>query len=261
MRQCFDDNAQPLPDMFAQVFGNLQAQNAPLERWGATKRWKQIAALHGSLEASLAKLMGVYDDWYRRWRTRMFDAMVTVPTELSRLNQIRYAAVVLSVRDMQECFAMRQRLIAEMNGTIMSAGLCGYRRGFDTWPDDIEKLYTAFFPKKYDFDPYDKEYGHFIYRDVAGNKKQIDSVWGRVMVDGAVLYSRSGNYDDDGFKAHDQTGGASDFIVWPALRQLARQSGMASGASSGSGGASTGNGVGNGVGNGAGNGAGSGAAQ
>ncbi|MFO0828579.1 MAG: hypothetical protein U0572_10585 [Phycisphaerales bacterium] len=226
LRECFDDNAQPSPTMFAQVFADMQSSNAPLERFGAVKRWNQIAALHGSLESSLQKLNDVYDDWWRRWRTRQYDSMLTVPTEFARLNRIRYAAVVLAIQDLQDAFALRRRLVTEINGTVLSAGICGYYRGFNTWPNDIERIYTAFAPKKFDFDPYDKEYGRFIYKYLGGTKRTIETVeWGPVTVDTAVLYARNDDHNDDGFRAHSVGGASGDFVVWPPLRQLARTSG------------------------------------
>ena len=225
LRSCFDENQQASPELFAQVFAGIQSDRAPLERFGAVKRWTQLAALHGSLESSLAKLEAVYDDWWRRWRTRQYDSMMTVPTDLSRLNPVRYAAVILSVRDLQDSFTLRRRLIAEFDGTVMSAGLCAYKRGFGTWPDDVEKLYTAFFPKRYDFDPYDSEYGRFIFKNISGAKRPIETIWGRVFVDGAVLYARSNDHNDDDFRLHDAAGLSGDFVVWPALHQLARSGG------------------------------------
>ncbi|MDZ4832096.1 MAG: hypothetical protein SGJ09_18120 [Phycisphaerae bacterium] len=225
LRQCFDDSSQASPTMFAQVFAGMQSDKAPLERFGAVKRWSQLAALHGSLESSLTKLENVYDDWWRRWRTRQFDVMLTVPTDLSRLNPIRYAAVILAVRDLQDSFAFRRRLIAELDGTAIAAGLCGYKRGFGIWPDDLEKLYTGYFPKKFDFDPYDKEYGRFIFKNLGGTKRPIDTVWGRLFISSPVLYSRGGDFSDDGFRSHDATGASGDLILWPALRELARSGG------------------------------------
>ena len=55
---------------FAEIFGELQARETPLDRFGTKKRWARLATLHGSLDASKEKLVEVYDDWWRRWRSR-----------------------------------------------------------------------------------------------------------------------------------------------------------------------------------------------
>lgn len=226
LEQCFDDNDQPSPEQFALVFAALQSADRPLERMGAVKRWNAIAALHGSYQASKEKLGRIYDDWWRRWRTRQYDAMLSVPTELSLINPIRYAAVVLSVRDLQDLFADRRRLIAELNGTIMATATCAYYRSFNLWPDDPEKLYTGYMPKKWDFDPYDTEYGHLIFRSVA-TPRSVSTVWGPVMVQGAVIYARNDDHGDDQFRGHEAGGESGDFVLWPPLRHMSRIGGGA----------------------------------
>ncbi|MBL9149814.1 MAG: hypothetical protein JNM94_14075 [Phycisphaerae bacterium] len=224
LAQCFDDNDQPSPELFAQVFASLQSANAPLERFGAARRWNAIAELHGSREASNEKLGAIYDDWYRRWNTRDYDAMMTVPTTLSLVNPIRYAAVVLSVSDLQDAFRARRRAIAELNGTIMSAALVGYYRTFGSWPDDNEKIYSAYMPRRFDFDPYDTEYGRLLFRYMA-TARPIDTVWGPISVQGPVIYARNEDHADDQFRSHEAAGDSGDFVLWPPLRQMSRGSG------------------------------------
>ncbi len=154
---------------------------------------------------------------------RPYDPIQSVPSELSRINKVRYAAIALSVQDLEDVFNARRRLIAEYDGTVMSVGLAGYHQAFGKWPDDREKAYTNFFPKRFDFDAYDKNGGRFLYRYLGSEKKPVETVWGRVMVDGGVLYARNDDHEDDGFKNYEAGGKAGDYILWPPIRVLARQ--------------------------------------
>jgi hypothetical protein len=223
LEQCFDENGQPDAALFAEVFAGLQSADAPLTRFGAARRWGLIAEVHGSLDASRKKLYDVYDDWWRRWRMKPYEPIMAIPTELSRLNPVRYAAVVLSVKDIEQLFKARRRLAAEFAGTVVSAGLAAYRRGFGTWADDRAKAYTQFFPKRFDSDPYDRQYGRFLYRFVGSDRRPVETVWGRIFVDGGILYARNEDHNDDGFRSHEPGGDSGDFILWPPPRALARQ--------------------------------------
>lgn len=223
LEQCFDANGQPEGALLVEVFADIQSRDAPLTRFGAARRWMLIADVHGSLDASRKKLNDVYDDWWRRWRMKPYEPIMALPTELSRTNPVRYAAVALSVRDIEQAFAARRRLVAEFAGTVVSAGLAAYRRSFGNWPDDREKAYTQFFPKRFDADPYDRSYGRFLYRFLGAERRPVDTVWGRVFVEGCVLYARNMDHGDDGFRTHDAGGLSGDFVLWPPLRALARQ--------------------------------------
>ncbi len=222
----FDDNGQPVSDRFEEIFAEIQASKRPLTRFGAAKRWQAIAAVHGSLDASTSKLDNIYDDWWRRWRMRQYDAMQDLATELSRTNEVRYAAVVLSILDIQSLFALRNQLICEINGTVLSAGICGYRRTFNVWPDMPAKYYAVFAPKRFDFDPYDKQYGSLLFRYLGSDRKPIDTPYGRVWATGCVVYARGGDNADDGFTDHDPAGKIGDLVLWPPVRALAREEGL-----------------------------------
>lgn len=218
----FSQDGQPDLEKFAKTFSVLQSQPEPLTAFGAAKRWSKIATVHGSLEASNKKLTDIYDDWWRRWRMRAYDPMQSLPTELSRANPVKYAAVVLVARDIESLFELRRRLGVEVSGTIIAAGLCGYRNQFDTWPDKIEKSYTQFFPQRYDFDPYDKDYGRLLYTYLGSAKKGIDSSFGRIEVKNCVLYARNGDGESNSAARHAVGGKSDDFVVFPPLRAISR---------------------------------------
>ncbi len=226
LRQVFDSRGQAEPEKFASVFGELQAMDKPLTQFGAAKRWKRIAAIHGSLDASIQRLTNIYDDWWRRWRMREYDAMFELPTELSRTNPVRYGAVIYSIADIQSLFELRRRLIAEVGGVALAAGLGGYRNEFKTDPDDIEKAYATFVRKSSDFDPWHKGYDRFLYRFLGTQRKAVDTPSGRVWVEGGVLYGRGADHEDGDFSDHTHDGSFGDVILWPPLRALEREQGL-----------------------------------
>jgi len=226
LKMVFDDRGQPVPERFADVFGEIQSQDKPLTRFGAVRRWNQIASVHGSLDASQQKLTNIYDDWWRRWRMRQYDPMMELSTELSRTNPIRYGAVIYSIRDIQDLFELRRRLVAEINGAAMAAGFSGYRREFNAWPDDREKAYTTFVRKLSDFDPWDKSYGRLRYRWLGTNRRNVDTPAGRVFVEGGVLYARGADHEDGDFLEHTPSGVSGDLVLWPPMRALQREQGL-----------------------------------
>jgi len=212
-------------DRFAAVFAGMQARQAPLTGFGAVKRWERVAGVHGSLDASQLKLSSIYDDWWRRWRMRPYDAMMSLPTELSVVNPVKYAAVVYAARDIEALFVLRRRLITEFCGLVSGAGLVGYREQFDDWPRDIKMSYTQFFPKRFDFDPYDPEYGSMRYEYLGTRTRGIDSEFGRLEVTGCLLYARNDNNTFDEPLRHLPGGKSGDFFVWPPLRAVSRGQG------------------------------------
>lgn len=218
----FTADGQPDEEKFAAVFSEMQAEPAPMTAFGASKRWQSISGVHGSLEASSKKLNDIYDDYWRRWRMPPYNAMMSLPTALSKTNPVKYAAVVLATRDLEALFELRRRLVAEFDATVVAAGLCGYRQQFEDWPNDIEKAYTQFFPKRFDFDPYDPKYGHFKYEFLGTRKKGVDSEFGRVSVGGCILYARNGDNEFNGASRHAAGGKSDDFVLWPSLRAISR---------------------------------------
>jgi hypothetical protein len=225
--QVFDRDGDPEPEKLAAVFGYMQSADSPLTRFGAGKRWKRLAQVHGSLTATKEKLTDVYDDWWRRWRLKPYDPVQALPTEFSRLNEIRYAAVVESISDMEGLFEARNKLIVEINGTVLAAGLCGYyREHSDSWPRDREMAYVTYIPKRFDFDPYDKGYGRFQYTYLGSRKQAIDTELGRVYATGCILYARGKDKEDNNAGESSLDGSSGDMVVWPALRTLARKDGL-----------------------------------
>jgi hypothetical protein len=224
----FNTEGQPDGDKFGQMMGAVQAKDEPLSRFGAVACWNQLASTHGSLDATRARLGEVYDDWWRRWRMRFYDSLVERPSEYSRLNKARYALISLLVGDLEAAFAMRLRVIEEINGTAVAAGLLGFRMdNGKQWPRDLGQIFPTYALKKMDMDPYSRKYGSFMYRDVGDKPVGIDTPWGQVEATGACMWSLGGDHDDSNMNRHDApAGGRGDLVIWPPPRQLAQKAGL-----------------------------------
>lgn len=221
LESTFDSGGQADMDQFAKVFGSLQAQRAPLTQFGTKRRWMRLSTVHASLDASQEKLTDVYDDWWRRWRMRQYDEVMDIPTEFERLNEIRFAAIVLAVSDLDEAFRARERLITNINGTIFSAGLCDYHSTFGAWPANLAPVYSVGAIKRFDFDPYHREYGRLRYKRL-NSKRALDTDYGRIWVDGCMLYAIGRDHTDDGATVASIDGGSGELVIWPPTRQVAR---------------------------------------
>ncbi len=227
--EVFDERSHhPDPDKFASAFASIQSADAPLTRFGAARRWRMIALVHDSLEASQDRLALIYDDWWRRWRVQEFDTILQTDTEFERTNPVRYAAVIYSMQDIQDAFSVRNQLITAVNGTAVAAGLCAYKLTYGNYPDDKEKVYGQFIRKLIsDVDPYDQEFGRLRYR-LLTRDDSVNTAFGRVSIDKGqcLLYSRGQNHADDRAREHRADGAVGDLVLWPPLKALEREQGL-----------------------------------
>lgn len=228
IRDVFDETTgQPDPDAFRRVFAAIQAEDMPLTRFGAAKRWAMIASVHGSLDASMDRLTDVYDDWWRRWRVEAYDAILDVDPYYEQTNPVRYAAVISSMKDIADLFSMRNRLILEVRGTAIAAAICGYQRQFNAQPRTMQSLYAQFMHKSTDADPYDYNFDRFVFY-YTDSRTPIDTQWGRVWVEPgrAMVWGRGQDHVDNRAKEHTDDGVRGDIVVWPPVKALARQEGL-----------------------------------
>ncbi|MEM7227632.1 MAG: hypothetical protein AAF432_02345 [Planctomycetota bacterium] len=230
LRELIDERDGPDPDKFAAAFANIQSRTAPLTRFGAVKRWKMIADVHGSLEASLDRLTLIYDDWYRRWQVQAYDPILDIDTQFERTNPVRYSAVIYSMQDLQTCFDLRTRLIMEVNGTAVALGVAAYRKYFDSYPDNKEKCYGQFLRGRVnDIDPFDFEWDTFRYTQVNSSRGMaIDTEFGRLDIerDDGVLWSVGFDHADGRCDETTTDGTNGDVLLWPPVRAVSREQGL-----------------------------------
>ena len=221
----FDSAGQADYEKFSDIYGALQARDEPLTRFGAKRRWLRLAGVHASRDATEEKLTDVYDDWWRRWRMRQFDPMMDLSTEFSRLNKVRFAAIVLAVRDLDKAFRAREKLVANINGTILSAGLCYQKAAFGAWPSSLAPVYAVAAVKRFDFDPYHKGYGQLVYKRLGSPRSINTEYFGQLKMDGCMLYALGEDHFDDGGTDSTTDGTSGDLLLWPPVRQMARNQG------------------------------------
>ncbi|MFO0783389.1 MAG: hypothetical protein U0636_06875 [Phycisphaerales bacterium] len=222
LTEMFDDHGQPDGLKMAAVMAPLQSRTEPLTMFGAARRWSSISEVHGSLDATKAKLTSIYDDWWRRWRVRYFDPLLDNPTALSRTNKVRYAMVLLIAKDLESVFVLRKLANAELNGTVLAAGLAAWNRELGTWPRNIEQAYTQYIRKRFDYDPFDPKYGRWNYQALS-SPKVVDCEYGRIEISGCELYAVGQDKEDGQGSKATNDGLTGDLVAWPPLRAVSRQ--------------------------------------
>jgi hypothetical protein len=229
IKELFDERTgQADPQKFTLAFAELQSRYLPLTRFGAAKRWGLVAQVHSSRDDSMKKLNTIYDDWWRRWRVYPYDDILAYPTEFERTNQIRYAGVLFSIQDVEQSFGVRFQLMTEVNGTAMAAGLCGYRKTFNTYPDQTEKTYTQFTRRRSDSDPYERALGPFRYRQITARHAINTPLGSKVWIEPGecVLYGQGQDHTDNFADTHTDDGSAGDMVMWPPMKSLYRAQGL-----------------------------------
>jgi hypothetical protein len=227
IREVFDDRGQADRERFASTFAAIQSKDDPLTRFGAARRWRMIAEVHDSEDASLERLELVYNDWWRRWRVEEYDPILDIDTQFEVTNPVRYAAVIYSMQDIGKAFDVRNELIAHVNGTAMAAGLAAYRKQFGTYPRSSDMIYAQFARKRSDQDPFDVEFLPFRYR-IVDSRFAVDTPEGRVYVEpgSCILYSKGRDHVDGRGSQHTSDGAAGDIVMWPPVRTLQREAGL-----------------------------------
>ena len=121
-------------------------------------------------------------------------------------------------------FALRQRLNAELNGTVLAFGLVAAYRDGGSWPAGLDRTYTQYTIKLFDVDPWDPAAGRWQYERLNA-PRAVETEFGRFDVSGAILYARGVDKEDGGAKKATVDGVTGDFVAWPALRALGRKAG------------------------------------
>ncbi len=234
--ELFDSIGAPDPEKFKTILADFQSNQEPLSRFGAAKHWKSISALHLGRDDSLARLNKIYDDWWRRWKLRQFHPQLSAASEFKKSNPVTYAAVNLIIRDIQDLFQERDILATQINGTAVSAALCGYKNHYGAYPASIKMMYAQllhrannldFFRRlplrtEADWSLYSYPVGPLHYRKIK-TKTKIKILADEVFVNAGqcLLYSESLNNEDDR-----GTEEGKDAIFWPPLKSLQRKAGQ-----------------------------------
>lgn len=211
-------------DRFLEVFTEIQAEQEPLGRFGAGRRWAELASLHGSLPATQERLTNIFDDWWRRWRITEYSSMLGLDTEYDKTNPTRYAAVLFVVDDIVELFDLRNLLLNETRGTIVAAALCCYRAERGRFPAKMVALYPDPLAKRQSVDVFNEELGMMQYKYLDARTAVfvgVDRVW--VESGNCLVYSYGLDLENsskiEGTMVH---GEDEDLLYWPPTKALVR---------------------------------------
>ncbi len=230
--ELFGGNGVADPAKFREVLTDIQSDQEPLARAGAARYWESIALVHRGRDDSIARLNKIYDDWWRRWKMRSFHPQLKMDSELEKSNPVKYAAVSMVVRDIEELFAQRDLLTVEINGTAVSAALCGYFNHYGKYPSHLKKMYAQLLHRKSnvdalhslplrtdsDWELYAFPAGPFHYRALDKNIK-IETIRGNVSVNKGQCLLYSVAIDDEDNRGLNS---GQDLILWPPLKSLER---------------------------------------
>ena len=220
------DLKEGMEKMFSSVLIPYLEKNANM----MTEMVTEISRLEDALEASEEKLQAIYDDWWRRWRMRPYgNPIFELPTETSRLNPVKYAAVSKLLQDLTKAFDARNVLIANVNGTAYAAGVVAkYRADRGRWPQKPETVQADFRNQKMNLDPYDKGYKGFEFLAVA-KPRAVDAPVGRIEAPGVLIFAKGIDHESDNAATHTDDGSKGDILIWPPVRELAREQGLIGG--------------------------------
>jgi hypothetical protein len=83
--------------------------------------------------------------------------------------------------------------------------------------------YSEIFPKRFDFDPYDREYGAFRYEYLGSRTRGVETATERVEASGCLLYAVNDDNVSNNAARHAEGGNLGDFVLWPPIRSLMRE--------------------------------------
>ena len=211
------------PDRFLEVFTEIQAENEPLGRFGAGRRWVELAATHGGLPATQERLTNIFDDWWRRWRINEYSAMLGMETEYDKTNSTRYAAVLFIIDDIVELFDLRKLLLSETRGTVVAAALCSYRADRGRFPKKMVALYPNPLSKQQSVDVFNEELYPMQYKYISSRTAidiGVDRVW--LEEGNCVVFSFGPDLEqssEGGMLLH---GIDEDIFYWPPAKAIVR---------------------------------------
>ncbi len=234
--ELFTSNGTTDSEQFRTVLTDIQSSQEKLSRFGAAKYWESIAVLHLGRDDSLARLNKIYNDWWRRWKLRQFHPQLSVASEFKKSNPVKYAAVNMIIRDIQDLFFERDLLATQVNGTAVSAALCGYKNHYGVYPASVKMMYAQLLHRANNLDMFrqltlrtEADWSLYTYPVGALHYRKIDKktkikvfAFEVFVQDGqCLLYSESiDNEDDRGLD------GGEDLIFWPPLKMLQRNAGQ-----------------------------------
>jgi len=238
---------------FSTTLAKIAAADRPLRLLSESARWQRAHREHSDYWQSMDTLMGpkgdggVRSDWLRRWDLGTFDPLLRRPSEYSTkvAKAPKFAVLQLPLNGVDELFALRMSIRAELAGTRVGLSIYGYSlQSNGSWPRDITAI-RPFYMDKVDLDPYNSRSQNRLEFFVPVRDRPAQGTRGeeipfevrvflvtnrknfslKLRADTFVLYSVGPNESDDLGKdaTQDDTSGEGDYLMWPPALSLVRK--------------------------------------
>ncbi|MBC7833658.1 MAG: hypothetical protein H7Y88_00975 [Phycisphaerales bacterium] len=228
------------PESFATTLSSLSAAERPLRLFSEAARWDQVRAVAAPAEETRRALSRMYSDWVRRWSLQVSDPLLSSPTDFSKVVQGRPNMAVLELAAPAErLFATRKNLMTEAAGTRMSLAMYGQFLKQGSYPLALTAVRPSFI-QTIDVDPYipSRSIRFFVpVRDTKGPQGTAQPLEMRVFPrkplkpfsitlrdDVFVMYSIGPDEDDGHAQNITQSDSGGDYLLWPPMLSLLRQS-------------------------------------
>jgi len=168
--------------VFASTMARIGAAGRPLTRFSEGALWRDIASVHADwfdTREQIEKLMG---DWNIRWNLpNLHDELLAQETDYDRMNKRTFAMVDRLLGPIQQLFALRMRVLAEIGGTRNALGVLAFKLRERQWPRVLEAIQPKYV-RQIDPDPYHyykrtetlRPFGYFVpIRDAVVGPREL----------------------------------------------------------------------------------------
>jgi hypothetical protein len=227
------------PDAFARTLSRIAARQRAMRLFSEDAKWSAIAKLHADGKASINAIEQVFGDWAKRWRLNLWDPVLKLPTDFSRLSRTKFAAVEVFLADVGVLFSRRTELQVELVGTRSALGHYGYFLQMRRFAPDSASIKPAFVPGN-ELDPFDPTLSQWMTLMVPGRGTASPiraAVFPRLLSvsytqfevsfgpETFVMYSMGPKASRAGGKRFTQMtfDNQGDYLIWPPMLSLIRQ--------------------------------------
>ncbi len=231
---------------FSKVLARLGSRKHALRLFSEMAKWDAVAVAHENEKATRKFAEDVYNDWANRWELSVFEPKLKSPTDYTKMDKVRFAALDAMLGDISTLFNLRWKLQAEIVATRMSISHVGYILANKSIAPDYSAIRVRQLEPKegdiLDVDPFSREKlvpGFFVpIRDTKVNKGDDDKPYSvRIVVPGIepfekllrndtfVLYGRGPDLSDTKCTRATQMelDERGDYLMWPPLMSLYRE--------------------------------------
>ncbi|MFW5652409.1 MAG: hypothetical protein ACOC0P_00035 [Planctomycetota bacterium] len=240
MLEVFDATTNLPDEEFADVMAEFESRDRPIRRFHAAKRWEGLLeAIDKDAGGDITRRIFLPDigqaiedvdqDFRRRWNLPLHDPIHSDETLFELLDPIREAVVVETFADLDGLRELRLRMIADVRGTAIAAGIAAFqKRDGGRAPRALSQVYPTFIKVEQTLvDPYNSSYEYFEYFTAQSTDRRLIGWTFDVEVGNMgtiqlpentpILYSVGPDNRDNGAAKHSgslERSNDSDIIYW-----------------------------------------------